>query len=107
MITEINNPLVKHYLTRIRDKKTTFSNFREGVEKLSLILAYESSYELTVENKKISTPLAPYAGKELKQEIILVPVLRADTLKNSTALLHGDWCTPIRTHVGMRTACMA
>lgn len=77
MIEEIKNPLVEHYLTQIRDKKTTFHDFREGVEKLSLILAYESSYELTVENKKISTPLAPYAGRELKQEIILVPVLRA------------------------------
>jgi len=74
---EINNPLVKHYLTLIRDKRTTYNDFRDGVDKLSLILAYESSCELTVENKKISTPLAPFAGKELKQEIVLVPILRA------------------------------
>jgi uracil phosphoribosyltransferase len=77
MLIEINNPLVKHYLTMIRNKTTSFHDFRDGIEKLSLILAYESSHELTLNNKKISTPLAPFSGKELSQEIVLVPVLRA------------------------------
>ena len=77
MTVEINNPLVKHYLTLIRDKRTNYHDFRDGVDKLSLILAYEASYELTVNNKKISTPLAPFSGKELNQDIVLLPVLRA------------------------------
>jgi len=73
----INNPLAKHYLTRIRDKKTSYSDFREYVDKLSLILAYESSYELSLRNKRIETPLAMFKGSEVYEEIVLVPVLRA------------------------------
>ncbi|HEY3251454.1 MAG TPA: uracil phosphoribosyltransferase [Ignavibacteria bacterium] len=73
----INNPLVKHYLTIIRDKKTTYHDFRDGVDKLSLILAYELSRELTTGGKNIQTPLAKFKGAEIKEEIVLVPVLRA------------------------------
>jgi uracil phosphoribosyltransferase len=76
-LIEIKNPLVKHYLTIIRDKHTSYHDFRECVDKLSLILAYEASYELSFNKKKIHTPLAPYSGKEIKEDIVLLPVLRA------------------------------
>ena len=76
-LIEIKNPLVKHYLTIIRDKRTTYHDFRECVDKLSLILAYEASYELSYNKKNIETPLAKFSGNEIKEEIVLVPVLRA------------------------------
>ena len=76
-LIELNNPLVKHYLTIIRDKRTTYHDFRDCVDKLSLILAYEASYELSFLKKNIQTPLAPFSGSEIKGEIVLVPVLRA------------------------------
>lgn len=76
-LIEINNPLVKNYLTIVRDKFTTDHDFRNGVDKLSLILAYELSRELTTRSKNIQTPLAKFKGNEIKEEIVLVPVLRA------------------------------
>jgi uracil phosphoribosyltransferase len=76
-LIELNNPLVKHYLTIIRDKRTTYHDFRDCTDKLSLILAYEASNELKPRAKKIKTPLAPYSGSEINGEIVLLPVLRA------------------------------
>src|SRR5438128_1733359 len=42
-----------------------------------MLLAYEASKELSLRPKKVFTPLAPYSGYELKQEVILLPILRA------------------------------
>jgi len=76
-LIEIKNPLVKHYLTIVRDKRTTYHDFRDCTDKLSLILAYEASYELSYNKKNIETPLAKFSGNEIKEEIVLMPVLRA------------------------------
>lgn len=73
----IDNPLAKHYLTGIRDRKTSYSDFREYVNKLSLILAYESAAELSPRKKTVQTPLAKITGTRINEEIVLVPVLRA------------------------------
>ena len=43
----LDHPLVKTYLTKIRDKKTSYSEFRGYVDKLSTLLAYESAKELS------------------------------------------------------------
>ena len=73
----LDHPLVKTYLTRIRNKDTSHFEFREFVDRLSMLLAYEASKELSLRPKKVFTPLAPYSGYELKQEVILLPILRA------------------------------
>ena len=73
----LNHPLVDDYISRIRDKKTSTIKFRTYVEKLSVMLAYECGKELITKKKIINTPLARIQGSEIKQKIILVPVLRA------------------------------
>ncbi len=73
----LDHPLVKTYLTKIRDRKTSYSEFRQYVDKLSTLLAYESAKELSLRKKTINTPLAKYTGSELKQEVVLMPILRA------------------------------
>ncbi len=73
----LDHPLVKTYLTKIRDKKTSYFEFRQYVDKLSTLLAYESAKELSLKKKNISTPLAKYSGNELSQEVVLLPILRA------------------------------
>lgn len=47
------------------------------MDKLSLLLAYEASYQLSFSKKKIRTPLASITGSEIKEDIVLLPVLRA------------------------------
>ncbi|MCX7877796.1 MAG: uracil phosphoribosyltransferase [Ignavibacteria bacterium] len=73
----IDHPVAKAYLTKIRDRNTSHFEFSQFVERLSMLLAYEASSGLKTKSKKIHTPLAPYKGVEIKQEIILLPILRA------------------------------
>jgi len=76
-LIQLNSPLVKHYLTLIRDKRTSFSDFRKYVNKLAVLLASEVSKELDLRRKKIQTPLANFDGAEAYEQVVLVPVLRA------------------------------
>lgn len=64
-------------MTKIRDKNTSYIEFRNYVDKLSMLLAYETGNELGLIAKKIKTPLAPYNGSVIKDEIVLMPILRA------------------------------
>lgn len=76
-LIQIQHPLVKAYMTKIRDKHVTHFEFRQYVDKLSMLLAYEAAKELQLKPRKIKTPLAPFDGAEIKGEVILMPILRA------------------------------
>ncbi|MBZ0201433.1 MAG: uracil phosphoribosyltransferase [Ignavibacteria bacterium] len=73
----LDHPLVKSYITKIRDKNTSYFEFRQYVDKLSMLLAYEAGKELTLVPRKIKTPLSNFAGSQIKGEIVLMPILRA------------------------------
>ncbi len=73
----LKHPLVEDYITRIRDRRTSYLDFRLYVDKLSLMLAYETSKELSLKDRKIRTPLCDFSGKALSENIVLVPILRA------------------------------
>ncbi len=73
----LTHPLVKSYITKIRDKHTSYFEFRQYVDKLSMLLAYEAGKELGLKSRKIKTPLAVYTGSLIKDEIVLMPILRA------------------------------
>lgn len=73
----IDYPIVKRELTRLRDKRTTPEFFRSAMNRLSIILAAEISKKFTLKEIIIETPLEKTKGFELKQEVILVPILRA------------------------------
>ena len=73
----IDYPIVKRELTRLRDKRTSPEFFRSAMNRLSMILAAEISKKFTLKEIIIETPLEKTKGFELKQEVILVPILRA------------------------------
>ena len=73
----ISHPLVSHSLTILRDKKTSTEEFRRHGAIVSKILILEATKYLKVKNIKINTPLAPFDGKVLADEVVVVPVLRA------------------------------
>ena len=64
-------------LTILRDKNTDIIKFREVAHKLALILASDASGLLEKEEISINTPIANASGAKLKNDIILVPILRA------------------------------
>lgn len=68
----------KALITILRNKKTTISKFRKTANQLGYILANETSNYLSKEKIKVITPLQEEAnGYQLKNEIILVPILRS------------------------------
>lgn len=72
-----NHPLVKKDITILRDKTTNPEVFRAAVKRISLILAVEISKEYHVNELEVETPLEKTSGYRLKQNVVLVPVLRA------------------------------
>ncbi|MCC6865739.1 MAG: uracil phosphoribosyltransferase [Ignavibacteria bacterium] len=76
-LIQLAHPLVKSYITKIRDKNTSYLEFRQYVDKLSMLLAYEAGKEVGLKSCNIKTPLASYRGSVIKDEIVLMPILRA------------------------------
>lgn len=74
----IDHPLVAHKLTTLRERNTPSSVFRQLVEELIMLLAYEATHEIKVEPKEIITPVAPTIGATIAEpRPIVVPILRA------------------------------
>ncbi|GAA0361463.1 uracil phosphoribosyltransferase [Alkalibacterium iburiense] len=74
----IDHPLIQHKLTIIRDKNTGTKYFREVVNEIARLLAYEVSREMPVEDVEIETPLVKSVQKQLAgKKVVIVPILRA------------------------------
>jgi uracil phosphoribosyltransferase len=71
------HPLVRHKLTLLRRTVTEPKKFRELVGELSQFLLYEATLDLPLVPLAVETPLAPYRGVEIEEQIGLVPILRA------------------------------
>ena len=76
-VTVVSHPLIEHSLTIVRNKNTRTEEFRRHADVVSKVLLVEALKELHLTDKPIETPLAPYTGKELSDDVIVVPVLRA------------------------------
>lgn len=77
-VVEFDHPLIKHKLTFIRDKNTGSKEFRELVTEVSMLMAYEVTRDMSLEEIEIETPVM-----KMKSEVIagkkvgLIPILRA------------------------------
>ncbi len=76
-LTVVAHPLVEHSLTILRDKMTKTEEFRRHADVVSKILMIEATKRMELTSRVIETPLSTFKGKELKDEVIVVPVLRA------------------------------
>lgn len=76
-VTIVTHPLIDHSLTVLRDKRTGTEEFRKHAGIVSKILVLEATKQLTLRLKTVETPLASFSGKTLKDNVIVVPVLRA------------------------------
>lgn len=74
----INHPLIQHKLTLIRKKETGTKEFRELLEEITMLMAYEITRDMPLEEVMIETPVAGCRAKVLAgKKIGAVPVLRA------------------------------
>jgi uracil phosphoribosyltransferase len=73
-----NHPLITHKITVLRDKNTSSPTFRQLVEELVTLLAYEATREIRVQDIEVETPLTKAKGVRLfDPKPLIVPVLRA------------------------------
>lgn len=77
MLTVVEHPLIQHKLTLIRKKETGTKDFRENLDEIAALMAYEITRDIPVREIEIETPLQQCTTWELARDIVLVPVLRA------------------------------
>ncbi len=74
----IDHPLIQHKLTIMRQVETGSKDFRQLLEEISLLMGYEVSRDLPLEDIEITTPLTKTMGKAVSgKKVAIVPILRA------------------------------
>ncbi|HWI52154.1 MAG TPA: uracil phosphoribosyltransferase [Symbiobacteriaceae bacterium] len=77
-VVVIDHPLIQHKLSIIRDEKTGSKDFRELVREVALLMAYEITRDLSLEEVDVQTPVAIAKCRRLAGEKIgVIPILRA------------------------------
>ncbi len=76
-LTIIDHPLIKRDLSILRDKRTPSHSFRSTLRRIASMMAYQVTSELRLNSILTQTPLERTRGYVLRDEIVLVPVLRA------------------------------
>lgn len=72
-----NHPLVRHYLTILRDAETTAESFRRATTGITGVLMIESAKQLEMETFPVQTPLEQTEGARIAGDVVFVPILRA------------------------------
>ena len=74
----MDHPLIQHKLSLIRDKNTGSKEFRELVNEVAMLMAYEATRDLPLTEAEVETPICPCKTKVLAgKKIGVVPILRA------------------------------
>lgn len=77
MLKVLQHPLITHKLTQMRNKNCGTKDFRQNLDEIGGLMAYEITRDLPLKEVEIQTPVATCQTYELEKEIILVPILRA------------------------------
>ncbi|MGJ5713421.1 uracil phosphoribosyltransferase [Staphylococcus auricularis] len=73
-----DHPLIQHKLSYIRDKHTGTKEFRELVDEVGMLMAYEVTRDLELQDVEIETPVTTMTAKRLSgKKLAFVPILRA------------------------------
>lgn len=74
----VRHPLVQHKLTLLRDRRTPTKIFKELVDEIAMLMAYEATSDLSLESMSVETPLEQTTGLQVSgKKLTLVPILRA------------------------------
>lgn len=73
-----DHPLIQHKLSYIRDARTGTKEFRELVDEVGMLMAYEVTRDLELQDVEIQTPVTKMTAKRLAgKKLAIVPILRA------------------------------
>ena len=74
----MDHPLIQHKVTLMRKKETGSKDFRNLLEEITMLMGYEITRDLPLEDVEIETPVAKMIGKQISgKKLGIVPVLRA------------------------------
>lgn len=77
-VTVLDHPLIKHKVSILRDVNTGTNEFRKIVSEISMLMAFEVTRDLPLEEIEVETPLEKCTGYRLSgKKLGLVPILRA------------------------------
>lgn len=77
MLKVLEHPLITHKLSQMRRKDTKTKDFRQNLDEIGGLMAYEITRNVPVKEVEIETPITTCKTYELEKDIILVPILRA------------------------------
>lgn len=78
MFQVISHPLIQHKLSILRREDTSTKDFRELVNEIAMLMGYEVSRDLPLEEVEIQTPIIKTVQKQLSgKKLAIVPILRA------------------------------
>lgn len=74
----MDHPLIQHKVSRLRNKDTGVKEFRELVNEIAALMAYEATRDLPLEEVEVETPIAKTKTKVIEgRKLGIVPILRA------------------------------
>lgn len=77
-VTVVDHPLVQHKLTLMREKSRSTKGFRQLLNEIGMLLLYEVTRDLPLEEIEIDTPVARMKAPQLSgKKLVLAPILRA------------------------------
>lgn len=77
-VVVMDHPLIQHKIGLIRRKDTGTKDFRQAISEIAMLICYEATRDLQLEEVQIETPICRTFVKELKgKKMAIVPILRA------------------------------
>ncbi len=77
-VNVMTHPLIQHKVTLIRSVDTGTKDFRQLLEEIALLMGYEITRDLPLEDAEVQTPLLKTIGKQIAgKKLGIVPILRA------------------------------
>lgn len=77
MLHVFKHPLITHKLTQMRKSTTGTKDFRQNLDEIAGLMAYEITRDIPLVEVDIETPVTACKTFEIEKDIILVPILRA------------------------------
>ena len=77
-VVVMDHPLIQHKIGLIRKKETGTKDFRQAISEIAMLICYEATRDLKLDDVEIETPICKTIAKELKgKKMAIVPILRA------------------------------
>ena len=77
-ITVMDHPLIQHKIGIIRRKEVGSKDFRQMISEIAMLMCYEATRDLKLQDVEIETPICQTTVKELQgKKLAVVPILRA------------------------------